>query len=135
MKRSWSFLTRHIFAGRASVDLSRTDSMQNRYERHKAYLARHGYTQSRFVMEFYLKDRHTVLIRNHFPYDLDRNITHYVLFADEPLEPAEIDSMLRDIFDDQSVLWYVNEPAIQSIKDLWHCQVFHLPPSTSLTAV
>ncbi len=100
--------------------------MDNQYKCHKAYLARHGYTQSQFIREFYLKDQPAVLIRNHFPYDLERNITHYVLFADEPLEPAEVDSMLRDIFNDQPVLWYVNNPAIQSIKDLWHCQVFHL---------
>jgi len=72
----------------------------------------------------------TRLTHNNFPYAVQSYISHYVLWSCRPLSEYEIDLLLSHVYDIPSthaVLKYVNPPHLQSIKDLFHVQVFTCP--------
>ena len=66
-----------------------------------------------------------LLIKNEYPYNLEKNVLHYVLFSQYPLTErgrrALITKMLGHGFQYETV---VNDIGKMSMPNIWHCHVF-----------
>ena len=122
MRVSWTYLKAHIINGKLHPGclMTRDTKTHTRYLRFKE---KKGNLRA-YILRTYLKNKRFSLVPYAFPYELRKGITHYVLFAVEPVEPVDVDNLLELSFPGQQSLWYVNEPYLQSIPTVWHCQVF-----------
>jgi hypothetical protein len=122
MRVSWTYLKAHIINGKLHPGClmtrdTKTHARYLRFKDKKRDLRVH-------ILKRYLKNKRYALVPNAFPYELRKGIDHYVLFAVEPVEPLAISTLLKLSFPGRPILWYINEPHLQSIPTVWHCQVF-----------
>ncbi len=125
MKYSWAQLSANIKSGKSGWLLF-TRSVENnlKYDYFKEYLKSIRMTSSQYVKKLYLSHSASIILPNHYPYEVRKGISHYVFFSLFPLTKKEIEKAIKLKFKNKSVLWFINPEAIQSIPDLWHCQIF-----------
>ena len=62
---------------------------------------------------------------NDFPYNVEDNIIHYVLWLNDIYPNNIIQDIINQEFKGyQSVIWWVNAENIRSIKNIYHAHVF-----------
>ena len=68
---------------------------------------------------------HTAFVPNEFPYNIDPNIKHYLLWSFRPLTPREIREKIEDhIASDQyEYVYFINPNNLKSIKNIPHVHV------------
>ncbi|KAJ1659719.1 hypothetical protein IWQ61_001243 [Dispira simplex] len=69
---------------------------------------------------------HTQLLPNDFPYTLEPEITHDVLWSKMPLnmDHPDLKAYLHRLFPDKDILFMIHTPALQSVGAVPHGHVF-----------
>ena len=112
-------------------DFFREKQMQDKYEVHKLNLLEQGISLEQHIKNTCLKDMAYSFCFNKFPYDLDKNIAHYVLWFDPKFIYTSdmVENLIRFHLDQKhyqgyEFVYYMNEVEIQSISGIPHFQVF-----------
>ncbi|KAI8073472.1 uncharacterized protein B0P05DRAFT_580243 [Gilbertella persicaria] len=67
-----------------------------------------------------------LILPNDFPYSVDPGIEHILIWSKEPLEADFVESLLEKHYGSHVWEWvyFVNPPALQSVRKLPHVHVF-----------
>ena len=66
----------------------------------------------------------TNIIKNNFPYHVEDNISHLVLWSREDLTDNQIKNILERKYKNQEYIYFRNPAHIRSIPSVFHIQVF-----------
>ena len=67
---------------------------------------------------------HYVFLPNNFPYYLEDNISHDLLFSIKPLNKHQIETIIqKELGNDSEYLWWINPENLKSINNVWHCHI------------
>ncbi|ELR13372.1 uncharacterized protein ACA1_241600 [Acanthamoeba castellanii str. Neff] len=74
--------------------------------------------------------KRVVWAKNDFPYALEADISHFLLWSLQPLPPQQLEQLIQQhVAPDEEFVYFVNPPALQSVQN-----VFHAHSSSSSTA-
>jgi len=76
-------------------------------------------------------DVYYVIRRNDFPYWLEPNIEHYVLWTSVEFTREHAGKILNEKFPDSDLIYFTNTPDKKSVKGVCHYQIFVRPKETS----
>ena len=79
---------------------------------------------SETIWSKYLKYKEYNIVLNDFPYDLEKNIEHYVLWSRKRLENDSIEKILKQEFKNLNIVFFENPEYLKSIKDIFHIHIF-----------
>jgi len=85
---------------------------------------------NREKLNFESEDVYYVIRRNDFPYWLEPNIEHFVLWTSEEFTREHAGRILHEKFPDSDLIYFTNTPDKKSVKGVCHYQIF-LRPSNS----
>ena len=104
------------------TDLYRTKTMEKRYS---SYIKKHP-NYSNFLYKKLFKNENINLLLNKFPYDLESNVLHYVLWSKTKLNKTQIDLILTEKLKgcECNYIYFENLSRNKSIKDIFHVQIF-----------
>jgi hypothetical protein len=77
-----------------------------------------------------------VWAKNDFPYALEADIGHFLLWSLQPLPPQQLEQLIRQrVAPDEEFVYFVNPPALQSVQNVFHAHVLvhHQSPSDKPT--
>jgi len=60
---------------------------------------------------------------NDFPYAFEEGIAHHIIWSTEQLSATELDAVIKAEVPGHETQWWVNPPALQSVRSLWHAHV------------
>ncbi|WZN63801.1 DUF3605 domain-containing protein [Chloropicon roscoffensis] len=60
---------------------------------------------------------------NDFPYALEKNIRHYLLWSTKELSTDELSQQVADFVDTEQYVYFVNPPHLRSVRKVWHAHV------------
>lgn len=139
---SWNYLKcnikNNLWIGRS--ELKRDSTIQYSCDIHMHYVDDHYMSREDFIKIKYLKyDKRVIdnkifaynrnvyfpynIIRNDYPYNVDKNIQHYVFWSIIEPHPLRVDFLCR-FLPYNNFLWFTDDANTRSIKKLWHAQVF-----------
>ena len=136
---NWSFIKTKI--NNKNINFTRSVETQYNYDKNKIRVLKKFNTYEDYikVVLFKLKYRINIqnkiesnddkcdkilFIGNKYPYNIEKGIKHYVLFSLKPLNKNEINKILSKLLVNYEFIFFINDKKRQSIKKLWHCQVF-----------
>ena len=67
-----------------------------------------------------------IIRQNDFPYDLEPNIKHYILWLKDESLDVEIILLENNFIFNDNLIWYRNSPENRSIKNIVHYHIFTL---------
>ena len=104
------------------IQMPRKKEILNNYKKFRETLDYEAFEKSIF------EDNKSYSIRkNDFPYDIEPNINHYILWIkDESLSIEDIIYSSFKIDKKEDILWYRNSPENRSIKTIVHYHIFLL---------
>ena len=107
--------------------LTRKFEIQRAYDNEKKkYIGNYD----KYLLNKYLNNRLYNLQLNKFPYDLENNIIHYVLWLNPIIQESFIHNrkfiytIIKKYVPDKPFLFHMNLPKNRSIKSIPHYQVF-----------
>jgi hypothetical protein len=65
-------------------------------------------------------------VLNKYPYNIEQNIKHYILFSIKPLSITKKNIIINNLIPKYEFITIVNNISNRSIKKLWHCHVFFI---------
>ena len=122
----WKTLQRYDFKEK----INRKSEIQDKYEYEKRIIKKKGLDYDKYILKKYLNNKIYNLQPNKFPYDLQKNIKHYVLWLNPALKSKFIHnqkfirSILKEYIPDKQFIYYMNSYQNKSIKPIPHYQVF-----------
>jgi len=124
-KVTWEELKEYIRiknTGEKQPDLYRSLVESIKYYQHKEQV---GDVNS-YLLTKVLRDKKYILVVNSFPYYLEDNILHYLIWIapNYSLSSDKIKCIVEERFSDQPYLIYKNYDEYQSIKSIEHYHVF-----------
>jgi hypothetical protein len=137
---NWSHIKTKIKSG--DVNFIRSDYYQHKYDDNKVKILQKYNTYEDYikVVLFKLKYKRNshgkivsdsndmtdkiLLILNKYPYNIVKDIKHYILFSLKPLDIDKIRKILLNLLIDYEFVFFINNNTKKSIKKLWHCHVF-----------
>ena len=84
-------------------------------------------------LTFESEDVYYVIRRNNFPYWLEPNIEHFVLWTSEEFTREHVGKILNEKFPDSDVIYFTNTPDRKTVKSVCHYQIFVRPKASTLT--
>jgi hypothetical protein len=133
---SFEFIKDNVIDGTPNFCFNRSDEVQALYEQHKQMHA--SETLSQFIKQKYFDalthentNTNGVMVRNAFPYDIEANITQYVVWAlsDEVAQNIVASLKSGEQAHPSKLIWFVNKREDMSVPDVWHCHIFIKQPS------
>lgn len=106
--------------------IDRKNNVQQAYNNEKKKIKNY----SKFILNTYLDNKLYNLQPNKFPYNLNNNIKHYVLWLHPMLDSKYItnkkliNSILKKYIPNNEYIFYMNSYNNRSIKQIPHYQVF-----------
>jgi len=119
---------KNILEKKTYNEFIRNDFNINRYKIHKFLLKQKNILLQNYVNDKYLKSKYYNLVQNSFPYNLEKNILHLVLWINKDviINVEEIIKLeLKKINKENHIfLFFENPKHFRSIKKIKHFQVF-----------
>jgi len=124
MSISWNDLKQYHF-NPPNILLPRKEKVQKKYDVHKKKI---GIPIDKYILNTILHDVKFKITINLFPYDLEKNILHYILWIspNHKLFKNEIESIINNYFKCQKFICYQNKIEAKSIKTIEHYHIFIL---------
>jgi hypothetical protein len=136
---NWSFIKTKI--NNKNLNFTRSVETQYNYDKNKIKVLKKFNTYEDYIKVVLFKLKYIIniqnkiesndyncdkilLLRNKYPYNIEKGIKHYVLFSLKPLNKSEIIKILSKLLINYEYIFFCNDKKRQSIKNLWHCQVF-----------
>lgn len=68
--------------------------------------------------------KRVVWAKNDFPYALEADISHFLLWSLQPLPPQQLEQLIQQhVVPDEEFVYFVNPPALQSVQNVFHAHV------------
>lgn len=64
------------------------------------------------------------LVHNKYPYNVQDNVVHMVLWSNEDLDMNLVDKILKKCLPKNEFVYFTNPPQLKSIQSVFHVQVF-----------
>ena len=124
---NWLTLKINIKTNRFNY-LCRNNFNSTRYYIHKFLLKKNNINISDYISNKYLKNKKYYLVKNTFPYHLEKNILHLVLWIND-LNITDIKQLIKKELEikykkEYSFLFFENPKHLRSINDIKHFHVF-----------
>lgn len=136
---TWTELKKSIIKHTLFMKLFRKKSIQKKYDIFQKSVLRHYDTmndyiyctvfrykcekaKNKFRATFPEIKNQYIITKNPFPYDLDKDINHYVLWHNSYLSTVKVNKILKDYFQTKNILWY--RSVRESVPDIEHIHVF-----------
>jgi len=126
MKITWKYLQNFHFNPPSCI-LPRTKKIQEDYDNHKNKLKKANITIDKYILKTILKNNLKYKItKNRFPYDLDENIKHYLLWISPDIQISQIKviNIIKKYFPNNQLVCYQNEMFAKSVKTIDHYHIF-----------
>ena len=122
MALSWNYLKQFHF-NPPNMLFPREEKIQEKYNKHKEDI---GISIDKYVIDTILKKDKYRITTNLFPYKLDNNIGHYLLWIspDYKLLKNEVEDIIKKKFKNKKFICYKNKLEVRSIKTVEHYQIF-----------
>ena len=124
---NWITLKKNIETKRFNY-LSRNHFNSTRYYIHKFLLKKNNINISDYISNKYLKNKKYYLVKNTFPYHLEKNILHLVLWINDfkitdikQLIKKELEKKYKKVYE---FLFFENPKHLRSINDIKHFHIF-----------
>jgi hypothetical protein len=65
--------------------------------------------------------------KNDFPYAIEDNIEHYLIWSLTPLSSDDIIAIATKNLPNHEFLWSINPPSVQSVKEIFHAHIYSRP--------
>ena len=96
----------------------------NRYLVHKFLLKKENIKLHNYITNKYLKNKKYSLVKNDFPYNLEKNILHLVLWINDG-EIIDIEEVIKkELKNNYEFLYFENPVNLRSVLEIKHLQVF-----------
>ncbi len=109
----------------------RTDEILEKYNKHKKYLKSNNINQNQYIINKYLADKKYAINENAYPYNIDQNMAHYVLWIHPNYITKISDSEVCNIITNKMIelsyneyFCFENHIKAKSILGVLHYQVF-----------
>lgn len=124
---NWLTLKKNIETNKFNY-LSRNHFNSTRYYIHKFLLKKNNINISDYISNKYLKNKKYYLVKNTFPYHLEKNILHLVLWIND-FKITDIKQLIKKELEkkykkEYEFLFFENPKHLRSINDIKHFQVF-----------
>lgn len=143
---TWNELKKVIIKNAIFMNLYRTPSMQKKYDAFQKKVLRHyesmndyiyctvfrykcekektkfrAIAETKFASLPEIKNQY-IITENPFPYDLEKNIAHFVLWHNSYLSTTKVNKILKEHFKSDKILWYRSYR--ESVPEINHIHVF-----------
>jgi len=126
---SWECVQDCVVDPSIRLILKRQPHILAEYEAYMEHVQKSYVKYSDYIIETFLTPAKITFARNKFPYNVAYGIQHYNIWSHTPLSSDEITTELAKYFEDPyEPLWFVNEPSMMSVPEVWHCHVFSRQP-------
>jgi len=78
-------------------------------------------------LTFESEDVYYIIKKNDFPYWLEPNIEHFVLWTSEEFTKEHAGKIIHEKFPEYDVIYFTNSPDKKSVKGVSHYQIFVRP--------
>lgn len=124
---NWIILKKNIETNRFDY-LYRNHFNLTRYHIHKFLLKKNNINLSDYISNKYLKNKKYNLVKNAFPYNLEKNILHLVLWIND-LNITNIKQIIKKELEikykkEHEFLFFENPKHLRSINDIKHFHIF-----------
>lgn len=125
----WNFI-KQFHKNSPLITIGRTKNIENKYLEHKLELKNKNINLDNYITSKYFKDNQKyVFVENQFPYNVDKNITHYLLWFNPNnnnygITEKEIEEILNEILVGKTYIYFENMEHNKSIKSIKHIHVF-----------
>lgn len=121
--------TDHICTVEKGKMIDRTPESNEAYAAHKARLSAEGMTMKEYITKDIfsndLKNKPWVLTKNAFPYKVESNIMHLVMWHNSPDRDMEgLKAIIEEVFQGSDYTWFANADELMSVPVFFHGQVF-----------
>jgi len=119
----------HVCKAEEGKLIDRTPASKEAYEAHKARLAAQGISIKEYITKDVfsndLDSKPWVLTKNAFPYKLESNIMHLVMWHNSPERNMEgLKAVIEEVFQGSDYVWFANAEELMSVPVYFHGQVF-----------
>jgi len=126
-KYSWNFLKQFNFNPPLNNQLKRSTQIQKKYDNYQ----KNPFNAIIFGRDLFYNNDILMFIKNRFPYNVDDNIEHYILFINPKLKKKFTDINIYKIIKQRYVrnnpfIVFENSPKNRSIKNITHYHIFIL---------
>lgn len=126
-KYSWDFLQQFHLNPPNSIQLKREKKIQKEYDKYQE----NPLNNIIFAKTLFYNNDIFMFIKNRFPYNIENNISHYILFINPKLKKKFTDKNINIIIKRlfvpyRSFIVFENYPQNRSIKNITHYHVFIL---------
>jgi len=106
------------------IQMPRKEEVLNNYKKFRENLDYEAFERSIFNVNI---NSHYVITKNDFPYDIEPNICHYILWLKEDQPLLEIEEIINNNFQInlKNLLYYRNSPENRSIASIVHYHIFY----------
>lgn len=115
---TWDQLKHSIKNHRIQEKLYRTEKVQKKYDNFQKKIP----SMSDYIRKKYLCDKSEIITVNLFPYNLEKNIDHYVLWHNSKISTQKVNKILQEYFATKNIQWY--RSTRDSVPDIDHIHVF-----------
>jgi len=124
MTITWKYLKQFHFIT-PNIPLPRKEKVQKKYDIHKKKI---GVSIDNYILDTILHNLRYKITINRFPYDIEKNISHHILWISPnyKLVKIEIESIITNYFGYKKFICFKNKIETRSIKTIEHYHIFIL---------
>ena len=122
MTISWKYLKQFHFNS-PNILLPRKEKVQKKYDIHKEKI---GMSIDNYILDTILHNLRYKITINRFPYDLEKNISHHILWISPNyiIVKKDIENIINTFFGYKKFICYKNKIEARSIKTIEHYHIF-----------
>jgi hypothetical protein len=122
MTISWKYLKQFHF-NPPNILIPRKEKVQKKYDIHKEKI---GMSIDNYILDTILHNLRYKITINRFPYDLEKNISHHILwiFPNHIILKKDIENIINTFFGYKKFICYKNKIEARSIKTIEHYHIF-----------
>ena len=127
---TWEYLSQYNINNSPKKKLLRNKYTENLYVKHIADLDKNNIKLDEFIKNLHFKnnDKKYVIYPNPFPYDVEDNIDHFILWINPSLDinimQVEINYYINSFFPNKNKIYFENINENKSIPEIKYYHVF-----------
>lgn len=121
--------TDHLCTAEMGKLIDRSPATNEAYAAHKARLAAQGLSMKDYITKDVfsndLKNKPWVLTKNGFPYKVENDILHLIMWHNSPNRDMDgLKKIIEEVFQGSDYTWFANAEELMSVPAFFHGQVF-----------
>jgi hypothetical protein len=109
-------LEKYIKNHNSSIVFQRDEKTTNKYNRFRE--------KNKNIPELIKKKPLPYFAKNRFPYDVGKDIKHYLYWYEDDLSHEQIDDIISKKFHNNEFIWFINNKKSRSVPEIKHAHIF-----------